>query len=293
VVEARATSDKPLMLSFLGDTSILHEGMAQAAREGGVVLTRSSDRMLRALGHLIRRKPPAPDAGREAPLAGLPALEPGAAPEWKGKAYLAAAGLKTPAGALVRTADEAAALAGRIGYPVVLKAQAGALAHKTEAGGVILNLRDEVGLRAGWDTLIANVSRAQPGLELDGVLVEAMVGKGVELVVGARRDPQWGPVLLVGLGGVMIEALGDVCLLPADASLDEIVAAFAGLRAARLLQGFRGMAPADVEAAAQAARLVGRLMLQEPRLIEIDVNPLMVHAKGQGATALDALVVAG
>ncbi len=256
------------------------------------VLTRSSDRMLRARGHVVRRSALArPEGVSDLLPSNLPELPEGVLPEWRGKQYLAAAAISTPAGALVGSVEEAVALAGKIGYPVVLKAQASALAHKTEAGGVILNLGSEQALRSGWEALMANVQRSQPGLALDGVLVEAMVGKGVELVVGARRDPRWGPVLLIGLGGILVEALRDVRLLPADASKDEIVAAFGGLKAAKLLHGFRNQPPADIEAAARTARRIGQLMLQQPRLSEIDINPLMVHARGSGATALDALIV--
>ena len=97
---------------------------------------------------------------------------------------------------------------------MVLKAQAAALSHKTEAGGVMLNLADEAAVRAAWDTLVKNVKRAAPDVTLDGALVEKMSPKGVELMVGAKRDPGWGTVLLLGLGGIWVEALGDVQLLP-------------------------------------------------------------------------------
>jgi succinyl-CoA synthetase beta subunit len=174
---------------------------------------------------------------------------------------------------------------------VALKAQAAALSHKTEAGGVILNLADEAELRAAWEMLTANIKRAAPGVTLDGALVEQMSPKGVELMVGAKRDPDWGTVLLVGLGGIWVEALGDVQLLPGDADEALIVEALGKLRAAKLLTGFRGAPPADIDAVAQAVLAIGRLMQTVPDITEIDVNPLMVYAKGQGTTALDALIV--
>jgi acyl-CoA synthetase (NDP forming) len=111
-------------------------------------------------------------------------------------------------------------------------------------------------------------------------------------MIGAKRDPTWGTVLLVGLGGIWVEALGDVALLPVDSDETHIVEALHKLRAAKLLMGLRGAPPADVEAVAKAALAIGRLMRTTPGIVEIDVNPLMVHAKGQGATALDALIVA-
>ena len=137
-----------------------------------------------------------------------------------------------------------------------------------------------------------NVKRAAPGVTLDGCLVEKMSPKGLELMVGAKRDPGWGTVLLLGLGGIWVEALGDVQLLPVDADETQIVEALHKLRTAKLLAGFRGAPPVDIEAVAQAVLAIGRLMRTMPEIVEIDVNPLMVHAKGQGATALDALIVA-
>ena len=153
----------------------------EAVKQGPAVFCRSSDRMLRAIalytryGRLLAR--PRAHAKPE-PIKGLPKLGKGAQPEWLGKKVLAAAGIRVPDGELARTADEAAAVAKRIGYPVVLKAQAAALSHKTEAGGVMLNLADEAALRAAWDTLMTNVKRAAPDVTLDGALVEKMSPQG-------------------------------------------------------------------------------------------------------------------
>jgi acetate---CoA ligase (ADP-forming) len=133
------------------------------------------------------------------PIKGRPKLGKGAQPEWLGKHVLAAAGVRVPHGELARTADEAIAVAGRIGYPVVLKAQAAMLSHKTKAGGVILNLADESAVRAAWDTLVKNVTHAVPGITLDGVLVEKMSPKGSSylssatcfLTVAQRQRARW------------------------------------------------------------------------------------------------------
>jgi acyl-CoA synthetase (NDP forming) len=268
----------------------------QAAGESPAVFSRSSDRMLRAITHytrygrLLARSRPAAAAK---PVAGLPKLGKGTQPEWLGKNVLAAAGIRVPDGDLARTADEAISVAGRIGYPVVLKAQAAALSHKSEAGGVILNIANDDALRAAWDTLKRNVAGAAPGVTLDGGLVEKMSPKGIELMIGARRDPGWGAVLLVGLGGIWVEALNDVQLLPVDADRKEIAEALGKLRSAKILAGVRGAPPADIEAIVETVIGVGRLMQTVPEIVEIDVNPLMVHGRGQGATALDALIATG
>ena len=291
-----AQSDKPKVLVALGDTWQLGPDVMDAVKESPAVFGRSSDRMMRAIalytryGRLLAR--PRNDAKPE-PIKGLPRIGKGPQPEWLGKKMLRAAGISVPDGDLARTADEAITVARRIGYPVVLKAQAAALSHKTEAGGVMLNLSDENAVRAAWDTLVQNVKRAAPDITLDGALVEKMSPKGVELMVGAKRDPGWGTVLLLGLGGIWVEALGDVQLLPGDASEDQVLEALGKLRTAKLLKGFRGAPPADVEAVARVVTAIGRLMQTVPELTEIDVNPLMVHGKGHGVTALDALIVAG
>ena len=205
----------------------------------------------------------------------------------------AAAGIRIPDGALARTADEAVTIANNIGYPVVLKAQAASLSHKTEAGGVALSLTDETALRAAWDTTMRNVKHAAPNTKLDGALIEKMSPRGIELMVGAKRDPGWGTVLLLALGGIWVEALGDVQVLPATADKAQIIEALGELRSAKLLLGMRGAPPADLTAAAEVVLAVGGLMQSIPEISEIDINPLTVHAKGEGAMALDALIVVG
>jgi acyl-CoA synthetase (NDP forming) len=143
---------------------------------------------------------------------------------------------------------------------------------------------------AAWDQLCANVAKARPGLELDGALVEAMGARGVELIIGARNDPDWGPVLLAGLGGVQAELLQDVRLLPHDLPEADIIAELNRLRGAALLNGFRGAPQCDVEAAASLIAKLGRVMAGEPRIAEIDLNPVILLPKGEGVVVLDALI---
>jgi acyl-CoA synthetase (NDP forming) len=292
--QGMADSPKPKVMVALGDTWPLGPEVMQAVAESPAVFSRSSDRMLRAItlytryGRLLARSRA---AAALAPPTGLPAIGRGTQPEWLAKQVIKAAGVRVPDGDLARNADEAAAVARRVGYPVALKAQAAALSHKTEAGGVMLNLADEGALRAGFTETMDNVKRAAPGVTLDGVLVERMSPKGLELMVGAKRDPGWGAVLLVGLGGIWVEALGDVQVLPATADEAQVIEALGQLRAAKLLAGVRGVPPADIEAVAKAATSIGRLIRTVPEIGEIEINPLMVHARGEGATALDALIV--
>lgn len=291
-IDALKEHRKPAIFSL--PNSELAPEFEAALRENRIIFSRSAERAIQAIGLATfhgRALQRAKRTVTPVPFEGLPVLGKGALPEWQGKTLLRAIGIPVPEGGLATSLGEAQAIAARIGYPVALKAQAGALAHKTEAGGVILNLTDADALRAGWATLHDNISRAQPGLTLDGVLIEKMAPKGLELVVGARRDPKWGPVLLVGLGGIWIEAIGDVRLMPCDLAEADIVEEIGKLRGAKLLGAFRGAPPVDVAAVARTAALLGRLMLTRPEIVEIDINPLFAHARGDGVTAVDALVV--
>ncbi len=196
-----------------------------------------------------------------------------------------------PKGALAKTLSEAKAIARRIKYPVVLKAQAAALTHKSDAGGVAVNIRNATELAAAWKGMQRDVKKARPDLTLDGILVETMAKKGIEIVVGARRDSSWGPTLMIGLGGIFTEALKDVRFLPADSHPSIIAQEVMQLRGAALLGAFRGAKPRDLAALADAAARVGALMIATPNLDDIDVNPMIVYAEGEGVVAVDALLV--
>ena len=241
---------------------------------------RATDRLPRAVGVLRRTI--------ERASARLPA---GVIPEHAAKALLKAAGIPVPNGALVSDLDGARRAAAAVGYPVALKAQSAALSHKSDAGGVVLGLTDEQALAQGWTKLHADIATAKPGLALDGVLFEAIAHPGLELILGARGDPDWGPVLVIGLGGVLAEVLNDVRVLPADLEPAAIADELLRLKGAKLLARFRGAPARDVAAAADIASQLGAFMLAHPEIAEIDINPVVVYAQGEGAVALDALIV--
>lgn len=295
ILPAIAQAAKPAVLVITGDNGPIEPFFVDAIRASDVPFFRSPDRALRALarvaayGEAMQRAARASQgAARALPLP-APVPPSGVFAEYQGKAWLAAAGIAVPEGALAGSADEAVRIAARIGYPVVIKAQASALPHKSDVGGVIVGLADEAALRAGWQALHANVSSHRPDLQLDGVLVEAMGARGLELVVGAKRDADWGPVVLVGLGGVWIEALKDVRLIPADMAEADIVEELGRLKAASMLTGIRGAAAIDVAAVARVVALVGEQMRASPQITEIDINPLVAYR--DRVLALDALVV--
>ena len=177
-----------------------------------------------------------------------------------------------------------------MGFPVVLKAQAAVLPHKSDAGGVLLGLESETAVAVAWTALQSNIERLRPGLLLDGVLVERMSAKGLELIVGARNDKEWGPVLLVGFGGVLAEAIDDVLILAADLCPPAIQEALHGLRCGALLRGFRGGPELDVAAVADVLYRLGQLLRGNEEIAEVEINPLMVYPKGHGTLALDALI---
>jgi len=146
-------------------------------------------------------------------------------------------------------------------------------------------------LRSAWSRIDASVHKAQPELLLDGMLVESMSPRGVELVVGASRDANWGPSIMVGLGGIWVEALGDVRLLAPNLEREAIIKEILKLKARKVLEGFRGQEAVDLEAVAAAIQAVGRLMLTRPDISEVDINPLVAFRRGSGVVALDALIV--
>ena len=292
-VIARAT--KPAVLVLTGDSGPIEPFFVDAIRASGVPFFRSSDRALRALacvtayGEALQRISRISTHVDNALPLPLPRPPSGVYAEYQSKAWLAAAGLAIPKGALARSVNEALTIAAEIGYPVVIKAQASSLPHKSDVGGVMVGLADATALRAGWDRLHTNVHTHRPELQLDGVLIEAMGPRGLELVVGAKRDAEWGPVVLVGLGGIWIEALKDVRLIPADMAVSDIVVELGRLKAASLLNGIRGAEAVDVEAVAQVVALVGAQMRANPQIAEIDINPLVAYP--DRVLALDALVV--
>lgn len=212
-------------------------------------------------------------------------------PEYEAKQLLAQAGVAFGAGRFAKTVDEAVAAASQLGWPVVLKAQSEQLSHKSDAGGVVLNISDEAALRKAWDDMVASVRQYDAGIVLDGILVEAMGARGLELIIGAKNDPQWGPVILAGLGGVTAEVIKDVRLLDADLGVEEIVAELNQLKSAALFHGFRGAPELDVQAAAELISRLGQVLRGTPGVREVDLNPVVVYPKGKGVVALDALML--
>jgi acyl-CoA synthetase (NDP forming) len=281
---------KPIIVAALDEGAEVPAELVAGLRAAGAPFFPSPERAYRALSAFTAfgKIPPETVAPTPIEIAALPA---GTVPEYASKRVLAELGIPIPPGGLARSVAEAQAVAARIGYPVVLKAQSSALSHKSDAGGVALNLGDDQALADGWAAMHASVAAYSPGLALDGVLVEAMGRRGIELIIGARNDPDWGPVILAGFGGVQAEAMRDVRLLPPNLAIPAIVDELHQLKSAALLRGFRGSPAADVEAAAAIIARLGSLMQARPDIVEVDINPVVVYPSGRGALALDALMI--
>lgn len=281
---------KPVVVAGVDEGGgVLPEDIA-AIRALGVPYFPTPERALKALARLAQSRTTEASAAAPAPIAIEGPAVGEVIPEYRAKALLAPHGVQFSPGGLATRAEDARAIADRIGYPVVLKAQAAALSHKSDAGGVIVGIADGEALEAAWTKMQADVAKARPGLVLDGLLVEGMGARGVEMIVGAKRDPSWGPVLLVGFGGVAAELLHDVVLLPPDLTREEIKAKIGTLRMVALLQGFRGAPVADLDALAATVEALGAVVRGTPEIGEVDLNPVLVLPQGQGALALDALI---
>jgi acetyltransferase len=204
--------------------------------------------------------------------------------EARAKELLAQYGIPTPRRRLCASRDEAMAAFAQLAKPVAVKIAADDVPHKTDVGGVFLNVRSDAEFRAALDS-IARIPTTTPGR----VLVEEMAAAGVELIVGGVRDASWGPCVVLGLGGVTAEALADSSVRLAPVAQVDVEDMIEGLRGKRLLEGFRNLPKADHDAICQAVIAVGRLLCEHPEVRELEINPLRVHE--QGAVALDGLVL--
>ncbi len=210
--------------------------------------------------------------------------------EWQARPLLAAYGIgSAEAGRLAHTAEEVHAAAEALDCPVALKAQSPDIAHKTEAGAVLLNISPD-GVTDAYARVLANARAYAPHARIDGVLVQPMLPQGREILLGVTRDPRWGPMLMVGLGGVLVEALSDTVLAPVPLDREQALALIARLKGTAILKAHRGRPAADVEALAALMVRLSHFAADHADIVaEIDLNPVIVHA--QGVSLADALIV--
>jgi acyl-CoA synthetase (NDP forming) len=200
-------------------------------------------------------------------------------------------GIPVPQSRLASTAEEAVRLAEEIGFPVVLKIASPDILHKTDIGGIKLDVRTPADVRDAFDLLTYRAMRYMPEAELWGCQVQQMVGGGKEVILGMNRDPQFGPLMMFGLGGIYVEALKDVTFRIAPFSREEARAMLTEIRAVNLLRGVRGEPPADLEAIEEVLLRLSQLVTDFPEIVEMDINPLMVFERGRGAMGVDMRLV--
>ncbi len=211
--------------------------------------------------------------------------------DFESRDILAAYGLASPEADLAPTAEEAVQLAGRIGYPVVLKVASPDILHKTDVGGVRVDLRDAAAVRDAFDLITYRATRYLPEARLWGCIVQKMAPAGIEVLIGMNRDPQFGPLVTFALGGIYVEILKDAAFRLAPFSRVEAGAMLNEIRASALLEGVRGQPPADRESIVDALMRIGQLVMDFPEIEELDINPFMVYEQGQGGSALDMRLV--
>ena len=292
--------DKPICVVWTTEW-LEGTGSREAEQNPRIGLFRSMDRCFATLAHWHARESrrargprllsrlSRPEAASEA-AAMIAAAQDRTLTEREAKAVLAAYGVPVVPERLTNSEDAAVAAATEVGFPVAMKVESPDLPHKTEAGVIRLKLKDAAEVREAYRAVMANAHHHAPGARINGVLVQPMAKPGVEVMVGGRIDPLMGPLIVAGLGGVLVELMRDSSLALAPVSHTEARAMFEALRGRAALEGFRGAPAADLDKLADIlTRLSEFVADQRERITELDVNPIIVS--GSDAVAVDALIV--
>ncbi|OFW60063.1 MAG: acyl-CoA synthetase [Actinobacteria bacterium RBG_16_64_13] len=210
--------------------------------------------------------------------------------EVRAKDVLRAYDFIVPEGRLVSTAEEAVEAAAHLGYPLAMKIVSPDIIHKSDVGGVKLNLSTDQEVADTFELMMVRIARRAPEAFLEGVYLERMVTKGREVILGMTRDPQFGPMLMFGLGGIFVEVLKDVTFYLAPITSDEAMSMLMGTRSYKLLEGFRGEAGADLAVIAEALQRISQLVTDFPQIAELDINPFMVGGLGEESVVADARI---
>ncbi len=293
------TADKPVVVALMGERLI--QEAVEHLRAARVPEYRFPERAASALAILYRRanglqRCKSPELTREevAPQqadALLGAAAPGSwLPPEGAAALLKAYGIRVPRGEVARSPQEAASIGQQVGFPLALKIVSPDIAHKSDVGGILLNINSPEEATQGFESLMANVTARQPQARLDGVLVQPMIPSGQEVIVGVVRDAQFGPLVMFGSGGVEVEGLKDVAFALAPLTAPDLDDMLQRTWAGRKLGGYRNIPPADQGAVRETLIRLAQLAANHPQIAEIEINPLRVLSPGQGAAALDVRV---
>jgi acetyl-CoA synthetase (ADP-forming) len=190
---------------------------------------------------------------------------------------------------VAKTQEEAATFAEKIGFPVVLKIVSEDIIHKSDAGGVKVNLKTKEEVKAGYRTILENAKKYKADARIAGVLVQEMAPQSTEVIIGSIKDPQFGPTIMFGLGGIFVELLKDVTFRIAPITEQEAAELIVSVKAYPLLNGYRNTPPADIDAIVRSLLAVSKLITEHPEIKELDLNPIMAYEKG--AKTVDARII--
>lgn len=285
-----ATAEKPIVAFLLPNAQRSLELLSKA----GIAGFRTPEACADALGAYLEWTPPREKSTAPLSAAARACLDgaDGAATlnEQRALELFAALGVPVPKIATVKVAGDVDAL--KLAYPVVAKILSADIAHKSEVGGVKVGIADAAALKTAVSSLLTEVPKKVPGARIDGVVVQEMVKGLGEAIVGFRRDPRVGPVVVVGVGGILAEVYGDVSVRPAPVDLTIARAMIAEVKGFAPLRGFRGLPKGDLDALAAIVVAISQLALSElPQIAEAEINPVIMRGEGQGAVAVDGLVV--
>lgn len=211
--------------------------------------------------------------------------------EYETRAVLEAYGVPVVPGGFADSASAAGKIAGEIGFPVVIKIVSEDILHKSDAGGIRLNLNSADEVRNAYGEMMTHILKTHPKAHLDGVLVEKMVGKGQEVIIGMQHDPTFGPMVMFGMGGIYVELIKDVAFRIAPLTKEDILEMIDETYAGKLLRGFRGEGASDLEAVVETIGKVAQLAVDHPNIQEFEINPLIVYEAGKGTIALDSRAI--
>ena len=284
--------DKPLaVMSFM--EAARNKELVERFQNAGIPVLPTTKYGFRALQHIqdfishdtIKRE--ARLAIPEAHSANTRALS-----EYESKKLLADNGVPVDLGYIAKTKAEVKEYAEKIGYPLVMKVESNDILHKSDVGGVMLNIKSLEQAEEAYDKILANAAQHAPNAKINGILMQKMLKAGTEMIIGLNSDPQFGPMLLVGMGGVFVEVFKDAALYPVPLNHDEALHMLQSLKSFKLLNGYRGNPPADIEALTDMmVKISDFAYRKKDTLKELDMNPLFVYPKGEGVAIADALAV--
>ena len=284
---------KPIaILPFIEGTR--NQDVAEKFREIGVPILPSPKYAFSALSHLSKYI--AYDCTKRELSLAVPHKKAGgrkkALSEVKSKRMLKESGIPLELGVIVTSREEVLAQAENVTFPVVMKIESDDILHKSDVGGVVLNIRNEKEAVSAYETILENVKNRAPDAKINGVLMQNMMPQGTELILGVKRDAQFGPMLLAGLGGVFVEVFGDSSLYPIPLNKEEARRMLEALKSYKMLKGCRGTKARDIDAVVEMMVSVSDFAeAHKDELCELDINPLFVYEEGQGTGVADALVV--